>query len=117
MMTAKTTSEILGEQYISNNFTKVGKNPEDFFKLLNALDEVTTFDKVFIKILFCVHRTVMKMTASFIKRIPIRSLQVKGFRLAALKGSRRFSKNSSKRRIAFFGKAEILLQEYAETRV
>lgn len=49
MMTAKTTSEILGEQYISNSFTKVGKNPEEFFKLLNALDEVTTFDKVFIK--------------------------------------------------------------------
>lgn len=51
---AKTTRDILGVGYLSDSWVKTGTNVEDFFKILKALDAVTTFDKTFIKdIVFC----------------------------------------------------------------
>lgn len=46
---AKTIRDILGTGYLSDTWERTGTNVDEFFKILKALDDVTVFDKVFIK--------------------------------------------------------------------
>ena len=46
--------KILGTSYLSDDWEKTGTNLEEFFKILKALDEVTSFEKTFIRdIILC----------------------------------------------------------------